>query len=106
MIHQTKLNFEAKQINKIHSLNVEKVLINTTLILKHVRFLISNNSLAIKYIISFLIIVSQYWEFIIHYFLDVSYIPSCMSGLRNFKMARLEEPRQVGIPVAHTDMGK
>ena len=106
MIHQTKLNFEAKQINKIHSLNVEKVLINTTLILKHVRFLISNNSLAVKYIISFLIIVSQYWEFIIHYFLDVSYIPSCTSGSRNFKMAKLEEPRHVGKPVAHMDMGK
>ena len=88
-IYQTKLNFEAKQINRVHSLNVEILLINTTLILKHARFLISNNSVAIKYIISFLIIVSQYWEFIIHYFLDVSYIPSCMSGLRNFKMARL-----------------
>ena len=36
----------------------------------------------------------------------MSYIPSCMSGLRNFKMARLEETRQVGIPVAHMDMGK
>ena len=29
-----------------------------------------------------------------------------MSGLRNFKMARLEETRQVGIPVAHMDMEK
>ena len=104
MIYQTKLNFEAKQINKIHSLNVEILLINTTLILKHARFLISNNSLAIKYIISFLIIIFKYWEFIIHYFVDVSYIPSCMRGLRNFKMARLEEPGQVGIPVAHMDM--
>ncbi|XP_055252861.1 ankyrin repeat domain-containing protein 26-like [Moschus berezovskii] len=37
---------------------------------------------------------------------DVSYIPSCMSGLRNFEMARLEEPRHVGIPVAHMDMGQ
>ena len=85
---------------------LEILLINITLILKHARFLISNNSVAIKYIISFLIIIFKYWEFITHYFLDVSYIPSCMSGLRNFKMARLEETRQVGIPVAHMDMGK
>ncbi|XP_059768021.1 ankyrin repeat domain-containing protein 26 isoform X2 [Balaenoptera ricei] len=34
---------------------------------------------------------------------DVSYIPSCMSGLRNFKMTKLEDPRNVGIPVAHMD---
>uniref|UniRef100_A0A8C6E0L6 Ankyrin repeat domain-containing protein 26 n=1 Tax=Moschus moschiferus TaxID=68415 RepID=A0A8C6E0L6_MOSMO len=34
---------------------------------------------------------------------DVSYIPSCMTGSRNFKMAKLEEPRHVGIPVAHMD---
>ncbi|XP_010858352.1 PREDICTED: ankyrin repeat domain-containing protein 26 [Bison bison bison] len=34
---------------------------------------------------------------------DVSYIPSCMIGSRNFKMAKLEEPRHVGIPVAHMD---
>ena len=80
--------------------------INTTLILKHARFLISNNSVAIKYIISFLIIIFKYWEFIIHYFLDVSYIPSCTSGSRNFKMAKLEELRHVGKPVAHMDMGK
>ena len=85
---------------------LEIFLISTILILKHVRFSISNHSVAIKFIISFLIIVFQYWEFIIHYFLDVSYIPSCMSGLRNFKMARPEEPRQVGVPVAHTDMEK
>lgn len=31
---------------------------------------------------------------------DVTYIPSCMSGSRNFKMAKLEESRNVGIPVA------
>ncbi|XDC63662.1 hypothetical protein R6Z07M_014844 [Ovis aries] len=31
---------------------------------------------------------------------DVSYIPSCMIGSRNFKMAKLKEPRHVGIPVA------
>ena len=80
--------------------------VNTTLILKHARFLISNNSVAIQFIISFLIIVFQYWEFIISYFLDVSYILSCMSGSRNFKMAKLEKPRHVGIPVAHTDMEK
>uniref|UniRef100_A0A4W2HSM8 Ankyrin repeat domain-containing protein 26-like n=1 Tax=Bos indicus x Bos taurus TaxID=30522 RepID=A0A4W2HSM8_BOBOX len=35
---------------------------------------------------------------------DVSYIPSCMIGSRNFKMAKLEEPRHVGIPVAHMGM--
>ncbi|XP_066886368.1 ankyrin repeat domain-containing protein 26 isoform X1 [Kogia breviceps] len=34
---------------------------------------------------------------------DVSYIPSCMSGSRDFKMTKLEEPRNVGIPVAHMD---
>ncbi|XP_070328092.1 LOW QUALITY PROTEIN: ankyrin repeat domain-containing protein 26 [Odocoileus virginianus] len=34
---------------------------------------------------------------------DVSYIPSCMIGSRNFKMAKLEEPRHVGIPVVHMD---
>ncbi|XP_005688162.2 PREDICTED: ankyrin repeat domain-containing protein 26-like [Capra hircus] len=34
---------------------------------------------------------------------DVTYIPSCMSGSRNFKMAKLEEPRHVGKPVAHMD---
>ncbi|XP_068416436.1 ankyrin repeat domain-containing protein 26 isoform X2 [Eschrichtius robustus] len=34
---------------------------------------------------------------------DVSYIPSCMSGSRNFKMTKLEDPRNVGIPVAHMD---
>uniref|UniRef100_A0A4W2FYG2 Ankyrin repeat domain-containing protein 26-like n=1 Tax=Bos indicus x Bos taurus TaxID=30522 RepID=A0A4W2FYG2_BOBOX len=41
---------------------------------------------------------------LMHYFLDVSYIPSCMIGSRNFKMAKLEEPRHVGIPVAHMGM--
>lgn len=79
---------------------LEILLINTTLILKHARFLISNNSVAIQCILSFLIIVFQYWELIIHYFLDVSYKLSCMSGSRNFKMAKLEEPRHVGMPVA------
>ncbi|XP_012965883.2 ankyrin repeat domain-containing protein 30A isoform X2 [Mesocricetus auratus] len=34
---------------------------------------------------------------------DVTYIPSCMSGPRNFKMANLEESRNVGIPVAHKE---
>ncbi|XP_077009222.1 ankyrin repeat domain-containing protein 26 isoform X4 [Tamandua tetradactyla] len=34
---------------------------------------------------------------------DVVYIPSCMSGSRNFKMAELEDTRNVGIPVAHMD---
>uniref|UniRef100_A0A452FRG8 Uncharacterized protein n=1 Tax=Capra hircus TaxID=9925 RepID=A0A452FRG8_CAPHI len=37
---------------------------------------------------------------------NVSYIPSCMIGSRNFKMAKLEEPRHVGIPVAHMGMKK
>ncbi|XP_058153759.1 ankyrin repeat domain-containing protein 26 isoform X4 [Dasypus novemcinctus] len=32
---------------------------------------------------------------------DVFYIPSCMSGSRNFKMAKLEDTRNVGIPLAH-----
>ena len=80
--------------------------ISTILILKHARFSISNHSVAIKFIISFLIIVFQCWEFIIHYFLDVFYIPSSVSGLRNFKMAQLEEPRHVGIQVAHMGMRK
>ncbi|XP_051011177.1 ankyrin repeat domain-containing protein 26-like [Acomys russatus] len=35
---------------------------------------------------------------------DVPYIPSCMSGSRNFKMAKLEESRNVGIPVAHMEV--
>ncbi|KAM9230297.1 ankyrin repeat domain-containing protein 26 [Dugong dugon] len=34
---------------------------------------------------------------------DVFYIPSCMSGSRSFKMAKLEDTRNVGIPVAHMD---
>ncbi|XP_058388593.1 ankyrin repeat domain-containing protein 26 isoform X20 [Diceros bicornis minor] len=34
---------------------------------------------------------------------DVFYIPSCMSGSRNFKMAKLEDKRCVGTPVAHMD---
>lgn len=34
---------------------------------------------------------------------DVTYIPSCMSGSRSFKMAKLEESRTVGIPVAHME---
>lgn len=34
---------------------------------------------------------------------DVTYIPSCMSGSRNFKMAKLEESRNVGIPLAHME---
>ncbi|XP_053081405.1 ankyrin repeat domain-containing protein 26 isoform X8 [Acinonyx jubatus] len=34
---------------------------------------------------------------------DVFYIPSCMSGSRNFKMDKLEDTRNVGIPVTHMD---
>ncbi|XP_033064722.1 ankyrin repeat domain-containing protein 26 isoform X2 [Trachypithecus francoisi] len=34
---------------------------------------------------------------------DVFYIPSCMSGSRNFKMAKLEDTRNVGMPVAHME---
>ncbi|XP_073935579.1 ankyrin repeat domain-containing protein 30A isoform X2 [Castor canadensis] len=34
---------------------------------------------------------------------DVVYIPSFMSGSRNFKMAKLEDSRNVGIPVAHME---
>uniref|UniRef100_A0A8I3W4J5 CCDC144C-like coiled-coil domain-containing protein n=1 Tax=Callithrix jacchus TaxID=9483 RepID=A0A8I3W4J5_CALJA len=40
---------------------------------------------------------------IIHYFLGMFYIPSCMSGSRNFKMAKLEDTRNVGMPVAHME---
>uniref|UniRef100_I3N9N1 Uncharacterized protein n=1 Tax=Ictidomys tridecemlineatus TaxID=43179 RepID=I3N9N1_ICTTR len=35
---------------------------------------------------------------------DMIYIPSCMSGSRNFKMAKLEKTRNVGIPVANMGM--
>ncbi|XP_054114513.1 ankyrin repeat domain-containing protein 26 isoform X13 [Callithrix jacchus] len=31
------------------------------------------------------------------------YIPSCMSGSRNFKMAKLEDTRHVGMPVTHME---
>ncbi|KAL4698414.1 hypothetical protein H8959_011071 [Pygathrix nigripes] len=34
---------------------------------------------------------------------DVFYIPSCMSGSRNSKMAKLEDTRNVGMPVAHME---
>ncbi|XP_074181070.1 ankyrin repeat domain-containing protein 26 isoform X2 [Rhinolophus sinicus] len=34
---------------------------------------------------------------------DVFYIPSCMSGSRNCKMAKLEDTRSIGTPVAHID---
>ncbi|KAM6156450.1 ankyrin repeat domain-containing protein 26-like [Erethizon dorsatum] len=34
---------------------------------------------------------------------DVVYIPSCMSGSRNFKMAKLGDTGDVGIPVAHKE---
>ncbi|XP_023617733.1 ankyrin repeat domain-containing protein 26 isoform X1 [Myotis lucifugus] len=34
---------------------------------------------------------------------DVLYIPSCMSGSRNFKMAKVEDTRNIGIPVACID---
>uniref|UniRef100_A0A8C8UKI5 Ankyrin repeat domain 26 n=1 Tax=Peromyscus maniculatus bairdii TaxID=230844 RepID=A0A8C8UKI5_PERMB len=34
---------------------------------------------------------------------QVTYIPSCMSGSRNSKVAKLEESRNVGIPVAHKE---
>ena len=105
-MYHTKLSFEAKQINQVHSLNARNTFNKYYTDFETCKFLISNNSLAIEFIISFLIIVFQYWEFIIHYFLDVTYIPSCMSGSRNFKMAKLEEPRHVGKPVAHMDMGK
>lgn len=40
------------------------------------------------------------------YSLDMFYIPSCMSGSRNFKMAKLEDTRNVGMPVAHMGMKK
>ncbi|XP_043739697.1 ankyrin repeat domain-containing protein 26-like isoform X5 [Cervus elaphus] len=33
----------------------------------------------------------------------VSFMPSCVSGLRNFKMAELGEPRHAGIAVAHAE---
>ncbi|XP_036906942.1 ankyrin repeat domain-containing protein 26 isoform X2 [Sturnira hondurensis] len=34
---------------------------------------------------------------------DVFYVPSCMSGSRNFKMAKVEDTGNGGIPVAHID---
>ncbi|KAM6156467.1 LOW QUALITY PROTEIN: uncharacterized protein O8D03_013904 [Erethizon dorsatum] len=34
---------------------------------------------------------------------DVVYVPSCVSGSRNFKMAKLEDTGDVGIPVAHKE---
>ncbi|XP_045441810.1 ankyrin repeat domain-containing protein 26 isoform X3 [Pipistrellus kuhlii] len=34
---------------------------------------------------------------------DVLYIPSCMSGSRSFKMAKVEDTRNIGIPVACID---
>nr|XP_027803724.2 ankyrin repeat domain-containing protein 26 [Marmota flaviventris] len=34
---------------------------------------------------------------------DMIYIPSCMSGSRNLKMAKLEKTRNVGIPVANME---
>ncbi|XP_075853731.1 ankyrin repeat domain-containing protein 26 isoform X2 [Microcebus murinus] len=37
---------------------------------------------------------------------DVFYIPSCMSGSRNFKMAKLEDRRNVDIPVPHMESPK
>ncbi|XP_053429113.1 ankyrin repeat domain-containing protein 26 isoform X2 [Nycticebus coucang] len=37
---------------------------------------------------------------------DVFYIPSCMSGSRNFKMAKLEDARNVDIPVTHMESPK
>ena len=102
--NQTK--FEAKQINRVPSLNARNTFNKYYTDFETCKFLISNNSLAIKCIISFLIIVFQYWEFIIHYFLDVSYIPSCMSGSRNFKMAKLEEPRHCGQTSSPHGCGK
>ncbi|XP_054572561.1 ankyrin repeat domain-containing protein 26 [Eptesicus fuscus] len=34
---------------------------------------------------------------------DVLYIPSCMNGSRSFKMAKVEDTRNIGIPVACID---
>ncbi|XP_036037356.1 ankyrin repeat domain-containing protein 26-like [Onychomys torridus] len=34
---------------------------------------------------------------------DVTYIPSCMSGSRTSKVAKLEESRNVGVPVGHKE---
>ncbi|XP_010611150.1 ankyrin repeat domain-containing protein 26 isoform X2 [Fukomys damarensis] len=34
---------------------------------------------------------------------DVIYIPSCINGSRNFKIAKLEDTGNVGIPVAHKE---
>lgn len=79
--------------------------INTALILKY-GSLISNHAVSVEFIFPFLIIVLLWWKLIIHYFLDVFYIPSCMSGSRNFKRAKLEDPRNGGIPVAHMGMEK
>lgn len=48
----------------------------------------------------------QYAKLTVYYFLDVVYIPSCMSGSRNFKMAKLEDTGNVGKPIAHKGMEK
>lgn len=40
------------------------------------------------------------------YFVDVFYIPSCISGSRNTKTAKLENTRSIGIPVARVGMEK
>lgn len=34
------------------------------------------------------------------------YIPSCANGLRNFEMAKLENTRNVDIPIAHMGIKK
>lgn len=44
--------------------------------------------------------------FIMYYFLDVFYVFFCMSGLRNFKMVKLEDKRNVGILVVYVGMEK
>ena len=81
--------------------------INMTLILKYKRYLVSKNSVAIKLIFFFsLVVMVPYWKLIIHYFLDVFYIPSCVHGSRNVNMAKLEDTRNVGIPVAHMGIDK
>ena len=72
------------------------------MIKKEIINLIATELLDVKNLACFKISV----VFIVHYFVSVSYMPSCVNGSRNFKMTKLEEPRRAGIPVAHMGMGK
>lgn len=66
--------------------------------------MISNTAVAFEFIVSFLIIIFQYWILSLHYSSDVPQRPPWASGLGNSKMAKQEDPRNRGIEVAHTGM--